>query len=503
MKRRSRASGTSGKTRPGKTVSSKHRKAPKALRRGASSAVTQEVARLTRELHEALGQQAATSEVLRVISSSPGDLQSVFEAILENAVRICDAMGGGICRWDGNALHHVALKWAYPAFAEFLMRTPIHPNPKTSFGRMLTTKKVVHVPDLAGQPAYTEQREPGIVTAVEVGHIRTALYVPMLKGSELIGAFTIGSEEVRPFTEKQIELVTTFADQAVIAIENTRLLNELRQRTADLSHALEGQTATSDVLRVISSSQGELQPVFESMLTNATRLCSAELGILTLVEGDAFRIVAWHGIAHLYAREPVIRPGPLAPIARAAAAKDFVHIIDLAQDASYQQRDPPVVVLVEKGGVRSLLLVPMLKEGQVVGTLSVYRREVQAFTDKQIALLQNFAAQAVIAIENARLLAELRQRTDDLSRRTADLTEALEQQTATAEVLKVISSSPGKLEPVFTTILEKAIRICNAKLGGLYLYHDGKLRTVAAADEPEFFARTSKCRLGPSTGRCD
>ena len=190
------------------------------------------------KLKEALEQQTATSEVLRVISSSPGDLQPVFEAMLENAVRICDAMGGGICRWDGNALRHVAVKWAHPAIAELLMRTPIHPNPKTNFGRMLTTKTVVHVPDLSAQPAYTEQREPGIVTAVEVGHIRTALYVPMLKGSELIGAVTIGSEEVRPFTEKQIELVTTFADQAVIAVENARLLNELRQRTSDLGTAL-------------------------------------------------------------------------------------------------------------------------------------------------------------------------------------------------------------------------------------------------------------------------
>ena len=203
MKRRSGASGKPVKTRPGKTVSSKHRKAPKAVRRSASPAATQEVARLTRELHEALGQQAATSEVLRVISSSPGDLQPVFKAMLENAVRICDAMGGGICRWDGDALHHVALKWAHPAFAEFLMRTPIHPNPKTSFGRMLATKTAVHVPDLAAQPAYTEQREPGIVTAVEVGHIRTALYVPNAKGKRTNRCVHRGQRRSSPFYENR------------------------------------------------------------------------------------------------------------------------------------------------------------------------------------------------------------------------------------------------------------------------------------------------------------
>ncbi len=247
-----------------------------------------ELRQRTDDLSESLEQQTATSEVLRVISSSPGDLQPVFEAMLENAVRICDAMGGGICRWDGDALHHVALKWARPAFAELLMRTPIRPNPKTNFGRMLATKTVVHVPDLAAQPAYTEQREPGIVTAVEVGHIRTALYVPMLKERELIGAFTLSCEEVRPFTEKQIELVKNFAAQAVIAIENTRLLNELRE-------LLQQQTATADVLKVISSSPGSLDPVFKALLEKATELCDAHYGNMWLSEGDAFRSVAVHG----------------------------------------------------------------------------------------------------------------------------------------------------------------------------------------------------------------
>ena len=248
VKRRSRAGGKPTQRR--KTEAPKRGNAPKAARsRTPSIADLQEqLERRTRERDEALEQQTATSDVLRVISSSPGDLQPVFEAMLENAVRICDAMGGAICRWDGDALRHVAIKWARPAFAELIMRTPIHPNPKTHFGRMLATKTVVHVPDLAADPAYTEQREPGIVTAVEVGHARTALYVPMLKERELVGAFTMACEEVRPFTEKQIELIENFAAQAVIAIENARLLTELHQRTDDLTKSLDDLRTAQDRL---------------------------------------------------------------------------------------------------------------------------------------------------------------------------------------------------------------------------------------------------------------
>jgi GAF domain len=329
-------------------------------RRSAMTAQDLEIARLTRERDELLEQQTATAEVLRVISRSSADIQPVFDAMLENAVHVCGAVFGGICRWDGHKLRHVAIRSAKPEFAELLMRTPIQPNPRTNVGRMITTKTVVHVPDLAAESAYTKQREPGIVAAVEIGRVRTLLAVPMLKENGLIGAILLARDEVLPFTEAQLEFMRNFAAQAVIAIENTRLLNELR----------ESLPATLEVLRVISSSPGDLQPVFASMLQNATRLCGANFGILTLREGDAFRIAEMHNmptaLTERWQREPIIRPGPNAPLSRAATSLDVVHIVDVIQDTAYKERDPPVVFLADEGEVRSLLVVPMLKEYSLV-----------------------------------------------------------------------------------------------------------------------------------------
>src|SRR5262249_4519717 len=265
------------------------------------------------------------------------------------------------------------------------------------------------------------------------------------------------------FAEKQIELVNAFADQAVIAIENVRLFDEVQARTSELSESLEQQTATSEVLRVISSSPGGLDSVFKSMLANATRICEASHGTLWLYECDAFRTVAVHGdlpTAYVEQRDSKIlfKPGPDVPIARAVRSRGSVHIADLREDRSYLDGEPIAVAAVELVGTRTLVVVPMLKENEPVGAIVLYRTEVRAFTDKQIALVQNFAAQAVIAIENTRLLNELRQRTDDLS-------ESLEHQTATAEVLQVISSSPGELVPVFEAMLANAVRLCEAKFG--------------------------------------
>ena len=302
---------------------------------------------------------------------------------------------------------------------------------------------------------------------------------------------TIYRQEVRPFTDKQIALVQNFAAQAVIAIENTRLLNELRQRTTDLGEALEQQTATADVLHVISSSPGDLKPVFDAILENATRICEAKFGALLLSEGGAFRVVAMHNPPPAYAelrqREPIIQPGGNLALTQAIATKWAVQIADATDDPANQD-NPVRRSFAAVTGARSFIVVPMLKDNEVIGVINVYRQEVRPFADKQIALLTNFAAQAVIAIENTRLLNELRQ--------------SLEQQTATSEVLRVISSSPGELEPVFQAVLENAVRICEAKFANLFLTEGDAFRNVALYGAPRAFeeARRKQPLLKLSTG---
>ena len=426
-----------------------------------------ELRQRTDDLSESLEQQTATADVLKVISSSPADLEPVFRAMLENATRICDAKFGNIYRWDGESLHLLAAHNTPPAFAEFRKKTPFRPSPNIPTGRMVTTKTLTHVADLAAEPGYAE-RDPQFVAGIELGGIRTLLSVPMLKEDELVGAFTLYRDEVRPFSDKQIALVQSFAAQAVIAIENTRLLNELRQSLAQ-------QTATSDVLSVISSSPGELEPVFQSVLENATRICEANFGDMFLVEADIFRTVAMHNapVAYLNARSAApFRPPPGSGLGQLIATKNVVHIADLKAEPHYLQRQRFAIEGVELGGIRTLLAVPMFKDDALVGAIVIYRHEVRPFTEKQIALVQNFAAQAVIAIENTRLLNELRQRTDDLS-------EALDQQTATSEVLKVIAGTQGELQPVFETMLAKATELCGASYGALWLRVDDGFRYAA------------------------
>jgi GAF domain-containing protein len=460
------------KTRHGSTTKPKRNNAPTAAHRRVPSRNlekqlnrrTSELAEARKHLAEALEQRTATSEVLQVISASPGELEPVFDAILANATRLCEAKFASLLLGEGDQFQRVSVHNAPPALIEHWRHTPlVRPHPESILGRAALTKQVAHVEDIRTTLAYRD-RDPFSVAGVELGGYRTVLSVPMCRKNALVGVISVYRQEVRPFTDKQIELVTNFAAQAVIAIENTRLLNELRE-------SLLQQTATADVLQVISLSPGELEPVFQAMLENATRICEAQFGTLVLCEGDACRHVAAHGAPHSYAelrqREPVFRPGPEHPLSQTIKAKKVLHIADLSTEVeSVRGR------LADLAGARTLLVVPMLKDNAVIGVISIFRQDVRPFADKQIALVQNFANQAVIAIENTRLLNELRQRTDDLS-------ESLAQQTATAEVLGVISSSPGELKPVFEAMLENATRLCKASYGVLWLNEGDAFRAVA------------------------
>ena len=379
--------------------------ATRSVRKPASASVLErKLATRERELAEALEQQTAASEVLQVISSSPGELEPVFQAMLEKASRICSAEFGVLYRYDGDTYRAAATLGMPPALAARL-EGPLRPGEGTAIGRVARTRQVAHIVDLATEPVHREDLQVRSAAA-EFG-IRTLLAVPMMKDDKLIGAISIFRKEVRPFTDRQIALVTSFAAQAVIAIENTRLLNELRE-------SLQQQTATADVLQVISSSPGDLERVFKAMLDNAVRICEAKFGNMFLYQDGAFRIVAMQNPPPAYVErwrnDPVVvvSDNPHMPIAHLARTKQVVHITNLTAEPGYAKRDPRVVSAADAAGIRTMLLVPMLKESELVGAIVIYRQEVRPFTDKQIELVQNFAAQAVIAIENTRLLNELR-----------------------------------------------------------------------------------------------
>jgi GAF domain-containing protein len=426
----------------------------------------------TAELAETSAQQTATAEVLGVINASPGDLAPVFDAMLEKAIDLCEARTGHLLRYADGSFSRAASLGIPEDFDRLLPLNQPLPHVITHDSvpyRTLVTRSPINIADLREDDSY-RAAAPAEVAAANEGGVRSVLFVPLLKDGEVVGNFVMHRLEIRPFSDKQIALLENFAAQAVIAMENARLITETRE-------ALEQQTATAEILQVINSSPGDLAPVFEAMLERARGLCGAAFGTFMLRDGDRFSAAAVHGAVPppfaAIVREGFV-PGPSSPIGRLREGEPFVHIPDLAAVASLVTDDPVPSQAVELGGIRTLLMVPLVKDGQLLGAFTNFRQEVRPFSDKQIALLQNFAAQAVIAMENARLITETR--------------EALDQQTATAEVLQVINASPGELQPVFDIILEKAMALCDVSEGDLELYDGNTFRAVATLGLTDAFA---------------
>jgi class 3 adenylate cyclase/prephenate dehydratase len=422
------------------------------------------------ELAEAVAQQAASSELLQVINSSPGDLKPVFDAMLEKALRLCDAAFGTLFVREDSKVRGVATR-NLPAALEEYVREPFDPSPTGFFAKAAKGQEIDHVFDLSAASAMTSS-DPRARALVEFGGARTLLAVALRNNDTVVGAFSIFRTEVRPFTDKEIALAQNFTAQAVIAMENARLITETRE-------ALEQQTATAEVLQVINSSPGNLAPVFDAILDKAIDVCEAAFGTLWTYDGEHFDPVALGRVPPAFAAYLSQKPFPTEPGStheRLTRGETFVQVEDVAAETVI---GPARRALVEGGGARTIINVPLRMDDRLLGSITAFRQEVRPFTEKQIALLQNFAAQAVIAMENARLITETR--------------EALEQQTATAEVLGVINSSPGNLAPVFEATLDKALDLCGAAFGTLWICEGDLFRAAALRRVPvryaEFLAR--------------
>ncbi|WP_409241754.1 GAF domain-containing protein [Bradyrhizobium sp. CB1015] len=438
-----------------------------------------EVQAKTRDLAESLQQQTATADVLKVISRSTFDLQTVLDTLVESAARLCEAEMAFIMRREGDEYQAGAAVGFSEDYIAFLQAHPIAPGRGTVTGRAVLERRPVQILDVAADPEY------GLQASITMAGQRTALGVPLLRENEPIGAIVIARKRVLPFTEKQIELVATFADQAVIAIENVRLFEQLQTRTRDLSEALTYQTGSANILRVIASSPTKVGPVLKAIVESACGLCEAYDALVVLRDGDDLVIQAHHGqVPVVWSRRSI---SVKSPTGRAIIDRRTVHVHDLLGPEGEQYPTGREYAL--RSNVRTVLSVPLLREGESMGAIVLRRMEVRPFDDKQVTLLQTFADQAVIAIGNVRLFEQLN--------------ESLERQTATSEVLEIISASSGALIPVFHKMLENATRICGAGFGTMNLYEEGGFRTVALHNAPQAYVDTrlyQNIRPHPASG---